>query len=71
MAKRNMKQTSEKKKGLDTKYKYLSAYDLSFDEVCELLGICSENCFKAVTMAFDYGFVLGTRAREKKRVPVL
>ena len=71
MAKRNMIKTAKLIEEEYTKNKYLSAYDLDIDEICELIKICKEDQFNAIRTAFNYGFVLGGRAVNNKRVPIL
>lgn len=71
MSKRNMIQTAEKARGQLTKNKHLSCYDLSIDEISELYIMSRKEAIKAITTAFNYGFVLGTRARQKERIQAL
>ena len=71
MAYRNMIETAQRIKGLWSQYKYLSCYDLSLDEAIELYDISKTDAVKAISIAFNYGFVLGTRANAKGRVSVL
>ncbi len=64
MAKRNMEQTAKKTVG-----KIPTAYDISVDELYRL--IIDKDRYNAIVTAFRYGFALGTRARDKKRVGCL
>ena len=71
MGKRNLVKLAEKIKEQHMKNKYLSCYDLNLDELCELTKLAREDPSKAVIVAFDAGMVIGSRAREKNRIPVL
>ena len=66
MAKRNMEQTVKKTVG-----KIPTVYDISIEEICELTKLYQTDKFNAITTAFRYGFALGARARDNKRVSVL
>ena len=71
MAYRNMKQTAEQVKELMLTTKYLQHYALNIDELCELKRMCIDGkSIDAILTAFDYGFMLGARANERKRIPV-
>lgn len=71
MGKRDILKIADKFKGQHLNNPYLSAYDLSLDEFCLLLEMACKDPAKAISTAFDAGFILGGRAREKKRIPVL
>ncbi len=71
MAKRNMIETAKRIEKEYTKNKYLSAYDMDIDEICELMKMCKEDQYKAICTAFNYGLVLGVRAVNKKRIGCL
>ena len=68
MAKRNMIQTVNKAKETWHTEKYLTCYDLSMDEINELVELAKHNIVKAICTGFDYGFILGVRATNKKRI---
>lgn len=72
MAKRDMEQTADKMRGVFLKNKYMSHYSMNIDELAKLLKMCYEGQYlKAIDTAFYYGFVLGTRAHNKKHVSAL
>lgn len=72
MGKRNMEKIAEKVSKLMLTTKYLSAYSMDIDEMCKLHEMClSDKDIEACSLAFDYGFAMGTRAREKQRTPVI
>lgn len=71
MGKRDLMQIAEKLKGQYAKNKYLSCYDLSLEELCELTRLAMADPTQAVITAFSAGMVIGGRARQKKRLPVL
>ena len=71
MGKRDIMQIAEKLKGQYPKNKYLSCYDLSLDELCSLTEIAQADPVKAIIVAFNAGMVIGGRARQKKRLPVM
>jgi hypothetical protein len=74
MPQRNMRKLAEKANALflDSKNKYLSAYAMNIDELCELYRMCSAGKeIEAVSMAFNLGFCLGSRAHDRQRVPAL
>ncbi len=71
MTNRNMIKTAEKAAEQFTKNKHLSCYDLSIDDLCELFVMSRQDVINAITTAFNYGFVLGTRARQNKRISTL
>lgn len=71
MPKRNMIETAKRIEGEYTKNRYLSAYDMDIDEICELMKICKDDQFKAIRTAFNYGFILGGRAVKKNRFSAL
>lgn len=71
MAYRNMKETAKQVKELMLTTKYLQHYALNIDELCELKRMCIDGkSIDAIITAFDYGFMLGARANERKRIPV-
>ena len=60
---RNMEKTAERIKGQFEAKNGLDRYDLTFDEITQLIRECEKgNEFEAIEMAFLYGFVLGNRA---------
>ena len=62
MAVRNMEKTASKAiKNIPT------AYDLSVEELYRLYDLMRKDKTEALLMAFRYGFVLGTRAIDKKQ----
>lgn len=68
--KRNMKQTVEKIKGKNI---IPAHYDMDGEEMSELFNMIvsqdNDAIFNALSMAFDYGFVLGARAQEAGKLP--
>ena len=46
-------------------------YTLSMDELLALYYASQEDAFRALIQAFTLGFIKGTRAYSRKRVPVL
>ena len=71
MAKRDIMKTADKLRGQYGKSKYLSCYDLSLDELCSLTDLAIADPAQAVITAFAAGMVIGGRARQKNRLPVL
>ena len=74
MAYRNMEQITERVNDLflNGKKKYLTCYSMNIDEFTHLYNMCrTGRGVDALIIAFNYGFALGTRARERDRVPVL
>ena len=71
MAKRNIIKLAEKVRGHYREKKYLTAYDLDIEELAVLTDLARKDLTKAIITAFEVGIVLGSRAREKNRLPVL
>ncbi len=70
MAKRNIIQTAEKLVQCG-KHDYLTAYSLSVEEIEEFLEMYTKNKIDTIVKIFQYGFVLGVRARSRNRCPDL
>lgn len=65
---RNMKQTAKKAHVFKLNSK-LDGYDLRFDEGVELKNMIQEGkIYEAITIAFNYGFVLGNRATASGKI---
>ena len=47
------------------------AYDLSLEELTTLYVESKIDVIHALSMAYTFGFIRGTRAKGKKRVPIL
>ena len=62
----SMEETVERIKG-----KIPTAYDLDLKELERLCELSADSIAEALCMAFDYGFVKGTRANTKGRVSTL
>ena len=62
MAKRNMYETAQKAKG-----NILPGYDMRSGEMIELYELANaKGIYKALSTAFNYGFVLGGRQMKKE-----
>lgn len=48
-----------------------STYSLGFYEMTDLYHMSKEDIFEALLTAYELGFIRGTRARDRKKVPVL
>lgn len=67
MADCNIQKTVQRAKGKIPFY-----YELSFNEMCQIADICKDRgLLEAVMVAFDFGFIRGTRAKARDRVSTL
>ena len=62
----SMEETVERIRG-----KIPTAYDLDLEEFKRLCELSMDSLGEALSIAFDYGFVKGTRANAKGRVSAL
>ena len=72
MGKRNMEEIARITHITILQNKDLSRYGMSFDEYCRLLDSCHKGqAAEAVSIAFAFGFAMGSRAQTKHKITVL